>query len=128
MPEVKLNQKPTAKKIVKAKAKQQVGGFVEFIRSQGVVGLAVGLVIGVAAKSVVDSFVNNIFNPIVGLLTGGVNLSDKYVCLRFSGAECTTPLKYGQLASDIISFLIVALAIYMIVHTLHLDKLDKKKE
>lgn len=116
------------KEKAKAGAKKQAAGFVDFIRTQGVVGLAVGLVIGVAAKSVVDSFVNNIFNPVVGLMTGGVNLSDKYLCLKFSGAECVTPLRYGQLISDIISFLIVALAIYLIVHMLHLDKLDKKKD
>ena len=48
-------------------------GFVKFVREQGVVGLAVGLILGVAAKSVIDSFVQNIVNPVVGLLTGGVS-------------------------------------------------------
>ena len=46
-------------------------GFIDFIREQGVVGLAVGLVLGVASKSVIDSLVNNIFNPVIGVLTGG---------------------------------------------------------
>ena len=68
-------------------------GFVDFIREQGVVGLAVGLVLGVAAKSVVDSLVQNIFNPIIGLLYGGGDLSSKYACLKQNGGQCASKAK-----------------------------------
>ncbi len=122
------NKSKEEKKSIKRVAKSQVGGFVEFVRSQGVVGLAVGLVLGVAAKGVVDSLVNNIFNPIIGLLTGGVNLSDKYFCMAYSGGDCTNALRYGQLVSDVMSFLIAALVIYILVKGLKLDKIDKKKD
>jgi large conductance mechanosensitive channel len=103
-------------------------GFVDFVREQGVVGLAVGLILGVAAKSVIDSMVNNIFNPIIGLLTGGVTLNHKSLCiLHATGGACKTRLGYGQFFSDLISFMIVALLVYFVVKSLKLDKLDIKK-
>lgn len=103
-------------------------GFVDFIREQGVVGLAVGLVLGVAAKGVVDSLVANIFNPIIGVLTGGVDLGDRAICLQKNVEDvCVNNLKYGAVISEIISFLIVAAVVYFVIKGLHLDKLDKPK-
>lgn len=109
------------------KAPGWLQGFVDFIREQGVVGLAVGLVLGFASKSVVDSIVNNIFNPIVGVLTGGVNLADRFICIKSDAGVCVSKVGYGQLLSDIISFLIIAGVVYFVVKGLKLDKLDKKK-
>ncbi len=103
-------------------------GFVDFVREQGVIGLAVGLVLGSAAKSVVDSLVINIFNPIIGILTGGIDLSQRYICLRHDSAGvCTAKLGYGRVISDIIAFLTVAFVMFLVVHMLKLDRLDKKK-
>jgi large conductance mechanosensitive channel len=102
-------------------------GFVDFVREQGVIGLAVGLVLGVAAKSVVDSIVNNIFNPIIGVLTGGVDLSDRFICIKSIDSACVSKVGYGQLISDLISFLTIAAVVYFVVKGLKLDKLDKKK-
>jgi large conductance mechanosensitive channel len=102
-------------------------GFVDFVRTQGVVGLAVGLVLGVAAKSVVDSLVNNIFNPIVGLFGGGGDLGDKFICMKTVASECSNKLGWGQVISDLISFMIVAAVVYFVVKGLKLDKLDKQK-
>jgi large conductance mechanosensitive channel len=111
------------------KAPQFLQGFVDFIREQGVVGLAIGLILGFASKTVVDSMVNNIFNPIVGLLTGGISLEHKTACLtRNTEGVCTTTLKYGQFISDLISFLIVVAAVYFVFKMLKLERLDKKKE
>jgi large conductance mechanosensitive channel protein len=108
--------------------KRHTYNFFDFVREQGVVGLAVGLVLGTAAKTVVDSLVNNIFNPLIGLFTGGVDLGDKGVCLKSAESICQSRLSYGQLISDIISFMTVALVVYLVVHSFKLDKLDKKKE
>ncbi len=103
-------------------------GFVDFIRSQGVVGLAVGLVLGVAAKSVVDSLVNNIFNPVIGLVGGGSGeLGSRYICLKEVAGSCTNKLGFGRLSSDIMSFVIVAGVVYFVVKGLKLDKIDQKK-
>ena len=104
-------------------------GFVDFIRTQGVVGLAVGLILGVAAKSVIDSLVSNIFNPIVGVLTGGIDLTDKYICIKHDAlGACASKISYGQFLSDIISFIIVAGVVYFVIKGLKLDRIDKKKE
>lgn len=104
-------------------------GFVDFIREQGVVGLAIGLILGFASKSVVDSLVNNIFNPIVGLLTGGISLEHKTTCIKHDAAgQCATTLHYGQFLSDFISFLVVLALVYLVFISLKLERLDKKKE
>ena len=110
------------------RAPRWLQGFVDFVREQGVVGLAVGLVLGVAAKSVVDSLVQNIFNPIIGLLYGGGDLSTKYWCLKTTEGVCKSKLGYGSFMNALLSFLIVAATVYFVVKGLKLDKLDKKKE
>ena len=128
-----------AKRIVKRVARHEDGivvvlppikapgwlqGFVDFVREQGVVGLAVGLILGVASKSVIDSLVLNVFNPVIGLLTGGGSLANKAVCLN---ETCTSKVGYGQFISDLLSFIILAAIVYFVVKKLKLDKLDKKK-
>jgi large conductance mechanosensitive channel len=117
-------------KIPAPKLRGTFAGFITFVREQGVVGLAVGLVLGVAAKSVVDSIVNNIFNPLIGLIGAGNNgaLDTRYICLKHAGKACINKLGYGQLISDIISFLIVAFVVYFVVKSFKLDRLDKKKQ
>jgi len=109
------------------KAPGWLQGFVDFIRGQGVVGLAVAFVLGVASKGVIDSFVNNIINPIVGIFTGGGQLADKYVCIKHIDAVCSSKLGYGAVLSQILNLFIVAGVIYFIVKGLKLDKLDKPK-
>jgi large conductance mechanosensitive channel protein len=100
---------------------KQLKGFMLFVRQQGVVGLAVGLVLGTAIKSVVDSLVASILNPLIGLLTGGVNLNDKFFCLSKSGTECVNKLAYGSFISTVISFLTIAAVVYFGVKGLKLD-------
>jgi large conductance mechanosensitive channel len=103
-------------------------GFLNFIREQGVVGLAVAFVLGVAAKAVVDSLVFNFINPIIGLYGGGGQLATKYWCIKTVDGVCTNKIGYGAILSQVISFVIVAAVIYFIVKALKLDKLDKKKD
>lgn len=110
------------------KAPGWLQGFVDFVREQGVIGLAVGLTLGIASKSVVDSLVANIFNPIIGVLTGGESLGSKYICLKEADAVCSSRLGYGQVMSDLLSFILVAAVVYFAVKGLKLDKLDKKKD
>lgn len=104
-------------------------GFMDFVREQGVVGLAVGLAIGTAATVLVKSIVDNILNPIIGAyLLGGINLRDKYLCLAVNGNPCGNKVEWGLVVSNLISFLAVAAVIYFVVKGLKLDKLDKKKD
>lgn len=110
------------------KAPRWLQGFVDFVRGQGVVGVAVGLIIGLGAKSLVDSFVANFVNPIVGIVMGGSDLASKSVCLDYEGTKCLSVIGYGKFINDLISFLIIAFIVYFVVHILKLDKLDKKKD
>ncbi len=107
------------------KAPGWMQGFIDFVREQGVVGLAVGLTLGIASKSVVDSLVANILNPVIGMLSGGESLASRYVCL---GDTCANKLGYGQVISDLLSFILIVAVVYFAVKGLKLDRLDKKKE
>lgn len=102
---------------------KEMKGFLEFVREQGVMGLAVGFILGGAVSDLVKSLIDNIINPILGILinqAGGLASAQFY----FFGAY----IKYGALLSTIIHFGIVAMVVYFGVKKLGLDKLDKKKE
>lgn len=104
------------------KAPHWLQGFSDFIREQGVVGLAVGLVLGAQIKALVDQMVASFVNPFVGLfLPGGQSLVEK--SFYFRGQN----FKWGAFVSQLISFVIVAAIVYFGVKGLKLDKLDKKK-
>ncbi len=109
------------------KSPKWMQGFLDFIRHQGVVGLSVGLVIGVASKSLVDSLVNDIFNPVIGLIGGSGGLDSRYVCLKNVAGQCTNKLAYGALINSLLSFIIIVAAVYFVIKGLKLDKLDKPK-
>ena len=94
----------------------------DFIREQGVVGLAVGFILGGAVSKTVSSLVDNIINPLVGLALGKVNLADKMTVIG------SASIKWGAFISTIVDFIIVAAVVYFGIKALGLDKLDKKKE
>ena len=98
-------------------------GFVEFIREQGVMGLAVGFILGGAVSKVVTSLVTDVINPIIGIILGaaGGDLTEKTIIV--GKAE----VMYGSFISAIIDFAIIALVVYFGVKILKLDKLDKSK-
>lgn len=108
---------------------KQVGGFMNFVREQGVVGLAVGLAIGTAATVLVKSLVDNIIMPLIGkLLPGSGSLATKSSCLSSVDDVCINVMNWGLVLSNFISFLTIAAVIYFVVKGLKLDKLDKKKD
>ena len=83
--------------------------FMDFVTKYGVIGLAIGVVTGGAVKALVDSIVLNLLSPLVGLVTGGVNLSA--LTLIVGKAE----LKYGLFLNDLISFLAIMLVVFFII-------------
>ncbi|MFA5853606.1 MAG: MscL family protein [Patescibacteria group bacterium] len=96
-------------------------GFIEFIREKGVVGLAVGFLMGGAISKLVTAFVENIINPLVGLLLGKAgNLAEASVVLG------TATLKWGAFVTTFIDFVIICAVIYLGVKVLRLDRIDKK--
>jgi large conductance mechanosensitive channel protein len=106
---------------------QQVAGFLDFIREQGVVGLAIGLVMGAQVKALVDQIVTTFIDPILGwILPGQGDLSKKTFTLTLHGEPAV--FAYGAFIAVLISFLSVAAIIYFGYKLLNLDRLDKKKE
>lgn len=97
--------------------------FRKFIARGSVFDLAVGIVIGAAFTSVVNSFVNDILMPPIGLATGGVDFSNLFITLGegeyASLAEAqeagAATINYGFFLNNIISFLIVAFAVFLLV-------------
>ncbi|MDB5183371.1 MAG: putative Large-conductance mechanosensitive channel-like protein [Candidatus Saccharibacteria bacterium] len=103
------------------------GGFIEFIRTQGVIGLAVGLAIGTAAGASVKAIVAGFINPIVQFIIGsqdGLDSASWHVVLWGRKAD----FLWGAAISSVITLLATALVIYWIINIFKLDKLDKKKD
>lgn len=105
---------------IQSVTKSKLQGFMDFIRAQGVVGLAVGFILGGAVSKTVSSLVDNIINPLIGALLGKVALADKAIAI---GA---VSIKYGAFISTLVDFIIIAAVVYFGVKALGLDKLDKK--
>lgn len=113
--------------VAKSKAKGHGGGFMTFIREQGVVGLAVGLAIGTAAGDTVKKLVTAFIDPLVQLIVGSQEgLQAASFTVEIAGRK--GEFLYGAFISSLITLLAVAFVVYAIIHFLKLDKLDKKKD
>ncbi|HEY8992699.1 MAG TPA: MscL family protein [Candidatus Microsaccharimonas sp.] len=128
-PKVFLLAKEETSKLVGVGAKE-AGGFIKFVREQGVVGLAVGLAIGTAAGAAVKQIVDGFINPIVGFLIGGIDLSKlKWVIVgQNSNGSGGLAIGWGAILSAFITLIATALVIYWLVHIAKLDRLDRKKD
>ena len=93
--------------------------FKEFAMRGNVVDLAVGVVIGGAFGKIVASFVDAIIMPVVGLLTGGVNVSALAVVLGTSPKGDPVLLKYGAFLQAVVDFLIIAAVIFVAVRAIN---------
>lgn len=101
--------------------------FKEFISRGNVIDLAIGLVIGAAFGNIVTSFVEDILMPPLGLLLGKVdfsnlyyNLSDKtYASLAEAKTAGAPVIAYGNFINTVISFLIVAFAIFIVIQQIN---------
>ena len=93
--------------------KKFLGEFKEFISRGNVMDMAVGIIVGSAFTAIVTSLVNDILMPIVGMVSGGVNIADLSVMVG------TVQLKYGAFLQSIINFLLIALVIFTMIKTLN---------
>ncbi|MBA8877171.1 large conductance mechanosensitive channel protein MscL [Phyllobacterium myrsinacearum] len=100
--------------------------FKEFALKGNMVDLAIGVIIGGAFGKLVDSIVNDILMPIIGLLTGGVDFSNMYI--QLAGAPAATlaaaraagaTLAYGNFITLVINFLIIAWVLFMVVKAMN---------
>jgi large conductance mechanosensitive channel len=108
--------------------------FREFALRGNVVDMAVGIIIGAAFGSIVTSLVNDVLMPPIGLLLGGVDFSNLFIVLKAGSpavpyaslADAQTAgavtINYGVFFNAIISFLIVAFAVFMIIRVINKAK------
>jgi large conductance mechanosensitive channel len=101
--------------------------FKAFIARGNVLDLAIGVIIGAAFGKIITTFTEGIIMPFVGLITGGIDFKTKYWDISGKIGPGATPeqidaaikagaplVRYGQLISDIITFLIVGLVMFII--------------
>jgi large conductance mechanosensitive channel len=108
--------------------------FKEFALRGNVVDMAVGIIIGAAFSTIVQSLVNDVIMPPIGLITGGMDFSDLYINLsggdyqslaqaREAGAAT---INVGIFINSVISFAIVAFVLFMVIKGM--NQLRRKQE
>ena len=103
-----------------------IADFQSFIMRGNVVDLAVGIIIGAAFTGIVQSLVKDVFNPVIGILTGGVDFSNRFLTIRgpvaptidAAKAAGAVTINYGLFLNAVIQFLIVAFVVFWLVRTL----------
>jgi large conductance mechanosensitive channel len=103
-----------------------VADFQSFIMRGNVVDLAVGIIIGAAFTSIVQSLVKDVFNPVIGILTGGVDFSNRFLTIKgpvaptieAAKAAGAVTVNYGLFLNAIIQFLIVAFVVFWLVQVM----------
>jgi len=102
--------------------------FREFIAKGNVMDLAVGVIIGAAFQKIVDSLVNDIVMPVIGLATGGTDFTNQFIVLK-EGLKAAAPyaslaeakaagatvLAFGSFVTQILQFLILAWVVFLMV-------------
>lgn len=101
--------------------------FREFAMKGNMLDLAIGVVIGAAFGAIVNSLVADIFTPLLGLATGGIDFKEaKYVLKAAVGEAPEVAIRYGVFINTIINFIIVAFCMFMVVKTM--NRLRRQKE
>jgi large conductance mechanosensitive channel len=106
--------------------------FKEFAVKGNLIDIAVGFVMGATFTKIVTSFVDGMVMALIGMLTGGVDFSDKVMVLKEASAEVkdaagkvvtaaspAVDLKYGAFITNVIDFVVVAFVIFMVIKALN---------
>lgn len=119
--------------------KKLLNEFKEFISRGNVIDLAIGVIIGSAFSTIVKSMVDNLLMPPLGLLFGNADFADLFVVIK-KGSQAlpdgatlemakevgAVTFNYGQFITDLLSFLLLALGVFLIVKAI--NTLQRKKE
>jgi large conductance mechanosensitive channel len=105
--------------------------FRQFIARGNAMDLAVGVIIGAAFTAIVNSLVEDLINPLVGLFTGGVDFSNLFVALSTDAfptaaaaqAAGVAVFRYGAFITAVINFLIIAWVVFLLVKAINRLKL-----
>ena len=110
--------------------------FREFIMRGNVMDMAVGIIIGAAFGSIVKSLVDDVLMPVIGLLMGNVDFSNFFVVLKAgkvagpyatlaeAKAATAVTMNYGLFINSIVTFLIVAFAVFLLIKQINSLKRD----
>lgn len=116
--------------------------FKQFALKGNMLDIAVGIIIGAGFTGVVNSLVKDIITPPIGMLTGGIDFSQKFIVMKpgktadavystvdAAMADGAVTLNYGVFLNQCISFLIVAFAVFMLVRSFNKvrEKFEKKE-
>jgi large conductance mechanosensitive channel len=107
-----------------------IGEFKEFAVKGNVIDMAVGIIIGAAFGSIVNSLVKDVIMPPIGMLMGGINFADMFIALDGKAyatlaeaqAAAAPTINYGLFINSVISFIIVALAIFVLIKQINAMK------
>ena len=111
--------------------------FKEFALKGNVVDLAVGIVIGAAFGAIVNSVVQDVMMPVFGVVTGGLDFSQRFALLRdgtpagpyptlaAAKAAGAATLNYGLFLNAVLNFLIVAIALFIVVKAMNAARRSK---
>ena len=86
--------------------------FKKFVTRKNVIDLAVAVIMGAAATNIIQSFVRDIFSPILGIFLGGVDFSS--LSITFGNAS----IRYGSFLQAIINFIIIAFVVFLIIQAI----------
>ena len=90
--------------------------FKQFISRGNVIDLAVGVIIGGAFTAIVNSLVNDVVMPVIGILFGGIDFTGlKYVITPASGDTPEAAIYYGNFIQNVVNFLLVAFVVFVMV-------------
>lgn len=101
--------------------------FRDFIARGNAMDLAVGIIIGASFTAIVNSLVEDLINPIIGIFTGGVDFSNLFVALSaesyasVAAAEAAgvAVFKYGSFITAVINFMIIAWVVFLLVRAMN---------
>jgi large conductance mechanosensitive channel len=110
--------------------------FKDFIAKGNVMDMAVGIIIGAAFTAIVKSMVADLINPLIGLFTGGVDFTNKFIILGGDGTTYASldaareagagVFAYGAFLMAVINFLIIAWVVFMLVKTVNKAKEEEQ--
>lgn len=120
--------------------------FKDFVMRGNVVDLAVAVIVGGAFQAIVNSLINDLVMPFIGLITGGINFADQFIVLKLpegvdaaaveaanTAADATalgaTVWAYGTFITAVINFIVMAFVIFLLVKLINkAQSIGKKKE
>ena len=101
--------------------------FKKFVMRGNVLDMAVGIVVGGAFTQIVQSVVQDIINPVIGLLIGKIDFKElKVVLVPATESASEVAIRYGALIQNIVQFLLTALVLFVVIRSV--NKMREKRE